>query len=224
MELQAEKNRRKRSVRISHLNKETAMTKFTDILALILVCGAAAQSPSNPYEKPQDVVEQFANMTRAGALMTPDGLSKASVLFTSAKPPVVTGRITIVNVQGVDDGPIKRTARTDALDFSVFAFEMGTLDARLHYSPPSREVIHSYETAYVFHVILTDKYWRLGQNGSAPTLMTGTKQWRIDMPYWRWTSVSGAIRYVTEMRDKTDDPTIKKNAENTIAILSKMKE
>lgn len=196
------------------------------ILAWFLACGTtvSGQSPSNAYEKPQKVVEQFANMTRAGALMTPDGLRKASVLFTSAKPPVIDDHITIVNLQGVDEGPVKRTARPDALDFSVFAFEMGTLDARLHYSPPPEGEFHSYETSYLFHLILTDKYWRLIPNGSAPTLVTGTKKWRIDMPYWRWTSVTGAIRYVTEMRDKSGDPVIKRNAARTLAILTKMKQ
>ncbi len=200
---------------------------FAVLLAWVLTYGAvaAAQSPSNPYEKALEVVEQFANMTRSGALMTPDGLSKASVLFTSAKPPVIGGHITIVNVQGVDsEEPLKRTMRPDALDFPVATIPMGTLDARLHYSRPPEDKFHSSETDYIFHLILTDKYWRLGQNGSAPTLMTGTKQWRIDMPYWRWTDVKGAIRYVTEMRDKTNDPVIKKNADETLAILAKFKE
>jgi hypothetical protein len=195
------------------------------LLASVFAGGAAAQSPSNPYEKPLEVVEQFANMTRAGTLMTPDGLSKASLLFTSAKPPVINDHITVVNVQGLDgEEPLKRSARPDALDFLVAAIPHGTVDAKLRYSPPPDDKYHSFESEYIFHIILTDKYWRLGPNGSAPTLVTGTKQWRIDMPYWRWTDVRGAIRYVTQMRDKTNNPVIKKNADKTLAILAKLED
>jgi hypothetical protein len=34
--------------------------------------------------------------------------------------------------------------------------------------------------------------------------------------------VNAAIRYVLEMRNKTNDPIIKKNADETLAILLKM--
>ena len=37
-----------------------------------------------------------------------------------------------------------------------------------------------------------------------------------------WTTVSTAVRYVLEMRDNTADPTIKKNADETLAQILKL--
>jgi hypothetical protein len=36
---------------------------------------------------------------------------------------------------------------------------------------------------------------------------------------WRWTIVNTAIRYIMEIRAKTSDPEIKKNADKTISTL-----
>jgi len=38
----------------------------------------------------------------------------------------------------------------------------------------------------------------------------------------RWTTVDRALEYVAMMREKTDNPAIKKNADMTIAALKKL--
>jgi hypothetical protein len=44
--------------------------------------------------------------------------------------------------------------------------------------------------------------------------------WQFTDPVgWRWTTVNTAIRYTMEMRAKTSDPEIKKNADKTIGTL-----
>ena len=52
--------------------------------------------------------------------------------------------------------------------------------------------------------------------------MTGPAAWQIEKtPALAWTTVNTAIRYVLEMRIKTNDPSIKKNADETLEKLLK---
>jgi hypothetical protein len=51
----------------------------------------------------------------------------------------------------------------------------------------------------------------------------GSRFWQIQgSPGLPWTTVNTAIRYVLEMRDKTSDPAIKKNTDQTLAELMKL--
>jgi len=43
-----------------------------------------------------------------------------------------------------------------------------------------------------------------------------------ESPSEQWITVSTAIRYVTEMRDKTSDPAMKQNANATLAKLKSL--
>jgi hypothetical protein len=50
--------------------------------------------------------------------------------------------------------------------------------------------------------------------------ISGPEEWKIEgSAESRWTTVNAAICYVLEMRSKTTDPTVKANADKTIAAL-----
>ena len=52
--------------------------------------------------------------------------------------------------------------------------------------------------------------------------MTGPAAWQIEKtPAFRWTTVNTAIRYVLELRAKSHDPSIRKNADETLEKLLK---
>ena len=72
-----------------------------------------------------------------------------------------------------------------------------------------------------YKLFFDDKY-SLPADGTNPAeQFTGPSRWRIeDAPAEQWISVSTAIRYVTQMRDATSDPSIKQNAEKTLATLA----
>ena len=60
-------------------------------------------------------------------------------------------------------------------------------------------------TSYVFHLVFT--------NG----------EWKIEEPLRnRWATINRAIPYVITMRDKSSDPVIKKNGDETVAILKRL--
>ena len=53
--------------------------------------------------------------------------------------------------------------------------------------------------------------------------MSLRQEWKIEGPQSeRWATVEKAIIYVKGMRDKSNDPTVKKNANKTIAILKRL--
>ena len=75
-----------------------------------------------------------------------------------------------------------------------------------------------------FDLVLTGKHWELNQDGGVGKEVTGPPEWRIDCSERAlWVDVDAAIHYVTQLRDKTIDPAIKKNADQTLAKLLKLR-
>lgn len=71
-----------------------------------------------------------------------------------------------------------------------------------------------------YALVLTDKHRELGPDRHESKEVSGVREWRIEnTPSFATITLATAIRYVTEMRDKTTDPTIKKNADHTLAKL-----
>ena len=71
-----------------------------------------------------------------------------------------------------------------------------------------------------YKLLFDDKYVLPGRGNAPPDEITGPSRWRIEeVPTEQWISVNAAIRYVTQMRDATSDPVIKKNAEKTLDTL-----
>jgi hypothetical protein len=71
-------------------------------------------------------------------------------------------------------------------------------------------------------VVFTNRHVDIEQGGSTSEVL-GPWGWKIEgSQSERWATVEKAIIYVREMRDKSDDPTIKRNANKTIAILKRL--
>jgi len=52
--------------------------------------------------------------------------------------------------------------------------------------------------------------------------VSGAREWRIEETDAAiWLTVETAIRYVTQMRDQSNDPVIKRNADRTLAVLAR---
>jgi hypothetical protein len=73
---------------------------------------------------------------------------------------------------------------------------------------------------FVFNLVLSDKHWQIGTDGSAK-MLEGPLAWRVEnTSYEPFISLDAAIRYVIQRRDKTTDPVLKKNAAGTLAVLT----
>ena len=181
---------------------------------LILCLGTIAQVPKSHGKPTELVVKQYEKFIADGALLTPESWQLAAKLFDSANPYPKNGVIFLTSTSGLigetwSDG---HQARVE----TKWADSYGSIDSALRYKPI--DSTGSMLTFYVYDLALTDKY--LNDKGK---VTTGTWQWKIKGPLKnRSATLRGAIRYVTKMRDKSDDPIIKKNADKTLVILRRM--
>lgn len=98
--------------------------------------------------------------------------------------------------------------------------ELGRIDDVLHFTPTN---LASDKKDVVHHLVLTDKHWEIGSDGVTEKEVGGPLAWRIENPEpLLWITVNTAIRYVKEARERTADPTLKKNADQTLAQLKKL--
>jgi hypothetical protein len=75
-------------------------------------------------------------------------------------------------------------------------------------------------TSRVYDLVLTDTHWELERPGESLKEMKGTPQWRIEtFEIQPWVTIEAAIRYLTRLRDESSSPTIRRNAEKSIAAL-----
>jgi hypothetical protein len=73
-----------------------------------------------------------------------------------------------------------------------------------------------------YRLIFDNDYSSVAGTGNDPYANIGPSRWRIEQaPDEQWVSVATAIKYVTQMRDATRDPSIKADADKTLAILAR---
>jgi hypothetical protein len=95
--------------------------------------------------------------------------------------------------------------------------------ARAPKRTPDGAIVKQGFTAH-FALVLTDKHWELEPGGKEPKEVASPQEWRIENPgLCCITSLPIAIRYVAEMRDKSKDPAIRKNADRTLVKLKSLR-
>ena len=177
--------------------KMASVLRIATTLPLFLGC-MKSQSTS-----PTDVVQQFVNIDVQGLRLTPQGWLRADALFTKhtelSPPKFVT---VIAKRYAVSQDTTKK-------DYFVFGYDdIGRIDtSTLHFTPTHvAGVMWSYKGYAVVPRAANE------QNASA---------WLIDgaQPQEMYLPVDIAIRWVSQLRDKTSDPKIRKNSDQTIAAI-----
>ena len=185
-------------------------------LGVLSLTTQTAKSQGKPTEQ---VVIHFEKLVANGAFLTPQGWKMAGALFAQWGPFPRASEISLTTVGGSvgetkvsDDQAQVETKWTD---------DLGTIDSTLRFKPPE---VRSDMTSYVFHLVYTNKHRDIGANGETIREATGPWEWKIDGPVIaRWATVDHAIEYVEQMRDKSDDPIIRNNADKTIAALKRLR-
>ncbi len=96
----------------------------------------------------------------------------------------------------------------------------GRIDSALRYRPPEIDVTM---TVYKFDLVFTNKHTDMGADCKTTKTVIGPWEWKLDYPQTdRVATVDRAIDYVAAMRDKSNDPVIKRNADRTIAALNRL--
>jgi hypothetical protein len=183
---------------------------------------AAAASPS-----PIDMIKQYWKMETNGGRLTSDGWYRATAFFIKSDVPPPTLTLHVVRDSSLDTFEV--TARTDNwAEVTLNTDEIGQLDHSLRLKILPRVGLHDVEILrgpYIpFHVVLSINRWEFRPDGTLGSEITGSPKWLIDCTENEiWVNEAVAVRYVTDARNKTTDPTIKKNSDESLAKLSKMR-
>jgi hypothetical protein len=204
----------------------TDVAKETYVKRLLLIVMAAAiatgtisaQTTSIDFwQFPDKVVEKYWEMGIRGELLTSAGWKAASNYCTKPNLDSQDGSFYVYSQYY---GIVGISTNGDQADVDMEYLDAGRIDSNLHYSAPPK--VTAFKTAFEFHLVRTPNYMRyFGPDGKTEVerKLIGSV-WKIEgaQPH-PWTTVNTAIRYVLETRSKTDDPVIKKNADETIAKL-----
>lgn len=171
---------------------------------------------------PNEVVDEVWRMATQGQLLTPEGWHLASGFFTEPRQFPASERIFVVANEW---GPAYvMRSDGDSVEVAVGYWDAGSVDTKLLYTPPAKTDF--VKTAFGYTLITAPSYLMMyGPDGK--TLVekkpTGSRVWLIKGAQGpRVTTVNTAIRYVLERREKTNDPEIKENANQTLMHLMRL--
>ena len=185
---------------------------------------AQAQTPQTHGKPTEDVVIRYENLVAKGAFLTPEGWKLASKLYDYSGAFPARAEIFLMSVGGSLGENWSKDNRAEVE--TMWTDYYGSVDSALRYRPPKRPPPFNVPvamTAFVFRLVFTNEHKEIDANGESIREITGPWEWKIEQPrIARWATLDRAIEYVALMRDKTDDPIIKKNANKTITILKRL--
>lgn len=186
------------------------------------------QRTSPPQESPSQVLQRFYKLEAAGKALTPEGWRELAEFFVETPKPQ-WDKILVYDIVHVGEALIEG----DTAEIGISGNSLGELDSSLRLAdyPPGKPCAQDSacygDDKLTYILLLSEKPWdwEAAPDGTRAKEFTGPLAWRIYRfdPSEPWISLDTAIRYVTEMRDKTTDPAIKKNADETLAILLKLR-
>jgi len=194
---------------------DRTLANLKGILAGTLV---AMQSTSSPKESPEQVLLRFCKLETAGKGLTPDGRRELAGFFVET-PRSQWDKILVVDGYRLEDSLIEG----DRAALGIGYGPVGLLDSSLRISEEGLDKVPGLGCCmdeFNYSLLLLDRHWETALDGRSMNEIAGPLAWRIEnYPPLAWISVRTAIRYVTEMRDKSTDAATKKNADETLAKL-----
>jgi hypothetical protein len=178
-----------------------------------------AQSSITRHGSPKAAIDEFLRRGIDGGLLTSEDWNKAEHLFVHPSIPPTDKSVVLI---GEDYSVHEIWVRGNQAEVFASYRDLGRIDSALHFSPPDPR----FQMVTVrYHLILVTKSSQSTAVGPGTQTFVPEPEWRIENPpKFRLVGVHAAIGYVTDMRGKAGEPTIKKNSGSTLAILTKMKE
>lgn len=173
---------------------------------------------------PRDAVTLLWMMGTRGELLTAEGWEEASRSLFTKPVPQPGNKVILIRSNNWSLPSEKITG--DTAEVRIGFGDAGQIDSALHYTPPRKSDMPKTVMFYRLIYVRTYRTRRtLYKDGKVEEKkLPGSMEWKIDgSPDQPWTTVNTAIRYVLEVREKTKDPVIKKNADQTLAKLLKLK-
>jgi hypothetical protein len=173
-------------------------------IVLLLSIGATAAIAQNHFrydgKATSLTVLQYEKLVTDGTLLSPEGWKRAAKLFEVSIPYPEAGVIDLTSTGGF----VGETSRQNDLAevWTKWTDNLGSIDSALRYRSPDQNVVG---TIYVFHLVFIGRKWKIA-----------------GLSRNRTATVDRALRYVTEMRNRSADPVIRENANKTIAVLKRL--
>jgi hypothetical protein len=187
------------------------------ILALFVLSVPIVRSQT---DTPEEVVRRFWIMETEGTRLTPNGWYQAAEYFSGRPSPPNQTIFVVSDYFSVN--PVSVAGNKAEID--VYAREFRKLNPKLllenvpNQAPNGALVVAG--NWFTYKLTLSDRHWEWSPLRGEPREASGHKQWKIDgFQTDLVLNTDTTIRYLTEMRDKSTDPIIRKNAGQTIAIL-----
>jgi hypothetical protein len=203
------------------------------ILAAARCISDSGKPVEDSVKSPQQVVEELWKVATQGTLLTPDGWNKTARGFAdhpvpspgSTVIPDTHGSQKSILVMSNDWGVLDCTINGNSAKVVVEYYDVGQIDPSLRYSPGNDSGPMG-KTAMLFTLVFAPvRYPSFRSDGNVlkvDKIVTGPAAWQIEKtPALPWTTVNTAVRHVLEMRAKTSDRSIKKNADETLDKLLK---
>jgi len=193
------------------------------ILTLVVTIAWAQETHSTRDFTPTQLIDQFWKLATQGDLLTANGWERARGFYSHSTPPPVSKSIDVVsNVWG----PASQKSLDGEIAVVVIGFDdAGHIDENLKYIAPKET--GAVKTGRLYHLVFAptkfETYKSDGKNLVVDKTIVGPKAWQIeDKPGAPFTTVNSAIRYVLEMRKKSNDPNVIRNADTTIEKLLRL--
>ena len=200
---------------------------FATVLCLGITVGCA-HATTEAQKSPKEVVEQFYKMETQGRWLGPERWDELQDFLTDIGPWLPHASISVLKSYEVR-GARKDIGAGATVDYQVEVdfFEWGSIDSYLNFtkarapggkSTPTGKSVEqrTYET-----LVLRDRFVQSDLSGKEEE-KRGMLGWRMTLLASPRVDVNAALRWVAEMRDKSNDPAIKYNAEKTMAILKRL--
>jgi hypothetical protein len=176
-----------------------------------------AQNSTLSAKSAKTVLEEYWRTETNGGRLTSEGWHRANSFYVHPIPPPHNKVIVVIdNDSSVWDPWMKGNTATVIVGIE----SLGNIDSKLRWTPPNTSAV---KEGVMYNLVLTDKHWDFESDGTTVKEVTGAPEWRInDTPgAVVYLNLDKAIAYVKKLRDQSTAPTIRKNANKTLAILNR---
>lgn len=182
------------------------------LLLTTAVTGLRAQTV--PTESPKQVIEAFWKIETAGGRLTDEGWRAADHFFVK---PIEPPHARVIYVIDSDYAVWDPTVRDSTAEVTIGVGGLiWKIDPRMH----TTVFLNQVKGAVVYKLVLVSKHWEFAPDHRTLAEVSTAPQWRIQEADGAvWLTVDTAIRYLNQKRDNSTDPLIKKNAEQSLAML-----
>ena len=190
---------------------------LVSILALMLAARPLPLAfPQPELAFPKQVIEQYWNYEVNGGRLTDEGWVRAGkYYYRPSAPPKLRTIVVIHPDYSVWSGFVHGNSARVIIGLR----EIGEIDYHLQFTPHKS---NSVKEGHSYALRLTDTHWQLLPGSKTLSRVPGPSEWRIDGADNKiWLTLDIAVKYVFEIQTTTSDPSVKKKADRTLAMLKR---